>query len=98
LRRTDELAAYGLTVLDRVEGKTSFRSEFPSHPLNLLEFECGQEIASRPQASFRCAPSVALPNQFVLASFKQIGNLADPRISMPVLPAPIACSKVAPGT
>jgi hypothetical protein len=40
---------------------------------------------------------VALPNQFLLASFKQIGNLADPRISMPVLPAPIACSKVAPG-
>jgi hypothetical protein len=98
LRRTGELAAYGLTVLDRVEVKTSFRSEFPSHPLNFLAFECGQEIASRPQASFRGAPNMALPDQFVLASFRQIENLADPRISMPVLPAPIACSKVAPDT
>jgi hypothetical protein len=75
LSRTDEPAANGVPILDCLEGEASFCGKLLADPLNLLTFECGQEVFSRPQAPLRCAPGMALPDQFVLAPFKGAPHL-----------------------
>src|SRR6267142_3361414 len=75
LGRADQLAANGLTIFDRVESKAPFRGELPSDALDLLTFEGGQAVASRPHASLRSAPGMALPDQFVLPPSERAPHL-----------------------
>jgi hypothetical protein len=75
LSRADEFASYGLAILNCFEGETSFRGELPPDSLDLLAFECRQEVTSCPQASLRSAPGVAPPDKFVLAPFQGVSNL-----------------------